>query len=93
MVVKIGVPFWVLIIIRHLIFRGCPKRGHNFDNYPSGSTSCDSGFCICLVLGSFRDEYVLFASAQAVLAVSREQLHLPGLLSKQLVQLRMWCLV
>ena len=34
-VVKIMVPFWVLIIILHLIFR-VPKRGHNFDNYPYG---------------------------------------------------------
>ena len=38
MVVKIRVPFWVLIIIRHLIFR-VPKRGHNFDNYPYGALS------------------------------------------------------
>ena len=28
------VPFWVLIIIRHLIFIGYPKRDFNFDNYP-----------------------------------------------------------
>ena len=32
-VVNIRDPFWVLIIIRHLIFR-VPKKGHNFDNYP-----------------------------------------------------------
>ena len=32
-VVKIMVPFWVLSIIRHLVFRD-PKRGHNFDNHP-----------------------------------------------------------
>ena len=32
-VVKVGVPFWVLNIIRHLIFM-VPKRDHNFDNYP-----------------------------------------------------------
>ena len=30
-VVKIMVPFWVPILIRHLLF-----RGHNFDNYPCG---------------------------------------------------------
>ena len=29
------VPFWVLIIVRHLIFR-YPKRDPNFDNYPRG---------------------------------------------------------
>ena len=28
-----GVPFWVLIIIRHPIFR-VPKRDHNNDNHP-----------------------------------------------------------
>ena len=32
-VVQILVPFWVLIIIRHQIFRD-PKRDPNFDNYP-----------------------------------------------------------
>ena len=32
MVVKIMVPFWVPIIVRHLIFR-VPKRDHNFDNH------------------------------------------------------------
>ena len=32
-VVKIMVPFWVPIIIRHLLFR-YPKRDLNFDNYP-----------------------------------------------------------
>ena len=32
-VVKIMVPFWVPIILRHLIFR-VPKKGHNFDNHP-----------------------------------------------------------
>ena len=32
-VVKTMVPFWVLNIIRHLVFRG-PKRDHNFDNRP-----------------------------------------------------------
>ena len=32
-VVKIMVPFWVLIIIRHLLF-GVPQRGPNFDNHP-----------------------------------------------------------
>ena len=32
-VVKIRVPFWILNIRRHLIFR-VPKKGHNFDNYP-----------------------------------------------------------
>ena len=35
-VVNFGVPFWVLIIIRHLIFR-VPKRDHNFDNHPYSS--------------------------------------------------------
>ena len=34
MVVKILVPFWVLVIIRHLIFRVIAQKGHNFDNYP-----------------------------------------------------------
>ena len=32
-VVNIRVLFWVLIIIRHLLFR-VPKRDLNFDNYP-----------------------------------------------------------
>ena len=32
------VPFWVPIIIRHLLFR-VPKRDHNFDNYPYDVTS------------------------------------------------------
>ena len=40
-VVKIMVPFWVLSIIRHLLFRG-PKRDHNLDNHPC--VSCDSAF-------------------------------------------------
>ena len=31
-VVKIMVPFWIPIIIRHLVFR-VPKRDHNFDNH------------------------------------------------------------
>ena len=26
-------PFWIPIIIRHLMFR-VPKKGHNFDNRP-----------------------------------------------------------
>ena len=35
MVVKIMVPFWVLTIIQHLLFR-VPKKGTPyFDNYPS----------------------------------------------------------
>ena len=33
MVVKIMVPFWILNIIRHLIFTG-RKGDHNFDNHP-----------------------------------------------------------
>ena len=33
-VVKVMVPFWVLIIIRHLIFRVPQKGGQNFDNCP-----------------------------------------------------------
>ena len=37
-VVKIRIPFWVLTIIRHLVFR-VPKRDHNFDNnYPCSLT-------------------------------------------------------
>ena len=28
-------PFWVLSIVRHLVFRG-PKRDHNFGNHPYG---------------------------------------------------------
>ena len=35
------VPFWVLRIIRHLVFRG-PKRDHNLDNHP--------GLCHCVNL-------------------------------------------
>ena len=27
-------PFWVSVIIRHLLFRVYPKRDLNFDNYP-----------------------------------------------------------
>ena len=41
-VVKMMVPFWIPIVIRHLIFRG-PKRDHNFDNHPLGAgviTAC-----------------------------------------------------
>ena len=34
MVVKIRVPFWVPIIIRHLLFRVTIKRDPNFDNHP-----------------------------------------------------------
>ena len=33
MVVKIMGPFWIPVIIRHLIFR-VPKRDHNLDNHP-----------------------------------------------------------
>ena len=33
-VVQIMVPFWVLRIIRHLVFRGPPKRDHSFENHP-----------------------------------------------------------
>ena len=33
-VVKIMVPFWVSILIRHLIILGCPKMDHDFDNHP-----------------------------------------------------------
>ena len=37
-VVKIMVPFWIPIIMRHLIFRVLyPKRDHNFDNHPYDS--------------------------------------------------------
>ena len=32
-IIKMMVPFWVLAIIRHLVFRG-PKRDHDFDNHP-----------------------------------------------------------
>ena len=32
-VVKIMDPFWIPIIIRHLIFR-VPKKDHNFENHP-----------------------------------------------------------
>ena len=32
-VVNIMGPFWIPIIIRHLVFR-VPKRDHNFDNHP-----------------------------------------------------------
>ena len=34
MVVKITVPFWVLIIVRHLIFRVPQKGAIIVDNYP-----------------------------------------------------------
>ena len=36
MVVKIRVPVGVLNIIRHLIFRGYPKRDPHFNNHPFG---------------------------------------------------------
>ena len=39
-VVKIMVPFWVLIIIQHLIFRH-PQRDRNFDNHPCLKTCED----------------------------------------------------
>ena len=32
-VFKMMVPFWIPIIIRHLIFR-VPKRDHKIDNHP-----------------------------------------------------------
>ena len=35
-VVNIRVPFWVLIIVRHLIL-SVPKKHHNFDNHPCES--------------------------------------------------------
>ena len=35
-VVKILVPLCVLSIIRHLIFRGGPKRDHNLDSHRCG---------------------------------------------------------
>ena len=38
-VVKIMVPFWVPILVRHLIFRVPKKTGHNFDNHPYSSMS------------------------------------------------------
>ena len=34
-VVNIKVPCWVLLILRHLLFK-VPKRDLNFDNYPYG---------------------------------------------------------
>ena len=37
-VVKIMVPLWVPLIIRHLLL-GYPKRDPNFDNYPDRGTS------------------------------------------------------
>ena len=36
-VVKIMIPFWIPIIIRHLIFRVPEKGDHNFDNHPSNA--------------------------------------------------------
>ena len=33
-VVKIMVPFWIPIIVRHVMFLGCPKRDLFFDNRP-----------------------------------------------------------
>ena len=46
------VPFWVPIIIRHLLFRrshgtyysGYPKRDLNFDNYPFRVQASGFGF-------------------------------------------------
>ena len=43
MVVKFMVPFWIPIIIQHIIFRVPQKRGHDFDNHPNvdvGHLSC-----------------------------------------------------
>ena len=37
-VVKIMVPFWVPVIVRHLILRVPKKRDHNFDNHPCECT-------------------------------------------------------
>ena len=37
-VVKIRVPFWVPMIIRHLSFR-VPKKDPSFDNYPGYAAS------------------------------------------------------
>ena len=39
MVVKVRVPFLVLSIVRHLLFRLYPKRDPNFDNHPYGLDS------------------------------------------------------
>ena len=33
-VLKIMVPFWVPIVVRHLIFRVPKTLNHNFDNHP-----------------------------------------------------------
>ena len=33
-VVKIMVPFWLLLVIRHLVFRGPKKGDRSFDNHP-----------------------------------------------------------
>ena len=42
-VLKIMVPAWVPIIIRHLIFRVPKKRDHNFDNHPLGARAWSLG--------------------------------------------------
>ena len=45
-VAKIRVPFWVPIIIRHLVFR-VPKRDPNFDSHSyRAHTPCIVGQCI-----------------------------------------------
>ena len=35
LVVKMMVPFWIPIIIRHTYYVGYPKRDHNFDDHSS----------------------------------------------------------
>ena len=35
------VPFWIAVIIRHLIFRVPKKRDHNFDNHPYRVTNME----------------------------------------------------
>ena len=51
-VVKIMVPFWSPIIIRHLIFR---KKDHNFDGHPCG-------FCVLGSWGVVRGHTVQMSS-------------------------------
>ena len=44
-VVKMMVPFWIPIIIRHLVF-GYPRRDHNLDNH---AFMCEENASLCCV--------------------------------------------
>ena len=65
-------PFWVLSIIRHLVFRG-PKRDHNFDNHPysySSPLSLGPARLVQISSGFSGQSYPLIWSTQSLLGGS-----------------------